>query len=59
MATKVCVAEIMIMPGGEALINRVHRGWKTYYPTPASARRLDNILAQCPIMMNDRFLYRI
>ena len=32
MITKVCVAEIMIMPGGEALINREGRGFKTYYP---------------------------
>ncbi len=56
--TKVGVAEIMIMPGGEVLISRVHRGFKTYYPTSASTKRLDDILVHCFQGMNDRYLFR-
>ncbi len=55
---KVTVADIMIMPGGEALISRKHRGFKTYYPKAASAKRLKNILVQCPQVFDGKYLFR-
>jgi len=50
-------AEI-IEQSGAYLIARKHRGFKTYFPKPNSLRRLREVLASQPRMMNGRIFYR-